>query len=81
LEGKELRGEHASQWKVIVSVAAKIGCLAGTVNAWLRRSQVDSGERPGISTDLMTEYKQLERENRAFKQANEILRKASAYFA
>jgi transposase len=78
---KEHRGEHASQWNAIVSIAAKIGCSAGTLNEWLRRSQIDSGERPGASTDLLERLKAQDREIRELRQANEILRKASAYFA
>jgi transposase len=78
---REHRGEHASQWNAIVSIAAKIGCSAGTLNEWLRRSQVDSGERSGVSTDIAAKMKELEREVRELRQANEILRKASAYFA
>jgi transposase len=78
---REHRGEHASQWNAIVSIAAKIGCWAGTLHEWVRRSQVDSGERPGVSTDIAAKLKELEREVRELRQANEILRKASAYFA
>jgi transposase len=78
---REHRGEHASQWNAIVSIAAKIGCSAGTLHEWVRRSQVDSGERPGVSTDIAAKLKELEREVRELRQANEILRKASAYFA
>jgi transposase len=78
---REHRGEHASQWNAIVSIAAKIGCSAGTLNEWLRRSQVDSGERPGVGTDLLEKLKAQDREIRELRQANEILRKASAYFA
>jgi transposase len=78
---REHRGEHASQWNAIVSIAAKIGCSAGTLHEWVRRSQVDSGERPGVSTDIAAKMKELEREVRELRQANEILRKASAYFA
>jgi len=65
----------------IVSIAAKIGCSAQTLNEWVKRSQVDSGERPGVSTDLLAKLKAQDREIRELKQANEILRKASAYFA
>jgi transposase len=78
---REHRGEHASQWNAIVSIAAKIGCSAGTLHEWVRRSQVDSGERPSVSTDIAAKMKELEREVRELRQANEILRKASAYFA
>ena len=78
---REHRGEHGSQWNTIVSIAAKIGCSAQTLNEWVKRSQVDSGERPGVSTDLLAKLKAQDREIRELKQANEILRKASAYFA
>jgi transposase len=78
---REHRGEHASQWNAIVSIAAKIGCSAGTLHEWVRRSQVDSAELPGVSTDIAAKMKELEREVRELRQANEILRKASAYFA
>ena len=78
---REHRGEHGSQWNTIVSIAAKIGCSAQTLNGWVKRSQVDSGERPGISSDLLERLKAQDREIRELRQANEILRKASAYFA
>ncbi|GIU67557.1 hypothetical protein [Candidatus Phycosocius spiralis] len=77
----EHRGEYGAQWNTIVSIAAKIGCLAQTLNEWVKRSQVDSGERPGVSTDLLERLKAQDRGIRELKQANEILRKASAYFA
>ena len=64
-----------------MSIAAKIGCSAQTLNEWVKRSQVDSGERSGVSTDLLERLKAQDREIRELKQANEILRKASAYFA
>jgi transposase len=78
---REHRGKHGSQWNTIVSIAAKIGCSAPTLNEWVKRSQVDSGERPGVSTDLLEKLKAQDREIRELRQANEILRKASAYFA
>jgi transposase-like protein len=78
---REHRGEHGSQWNTIVSIAAKIGCSAQTLNEWVKRSQVDSGERPGVSTALLAKLKAQDPEIRELKQANEILRKASAYFA
>jgi transposase len=78
---REHYGEHGSQWNTIVSIAAKIGCSAGTLNEWIRRSEVDSGERPGVSTNLLERLKAQDREIRELRQANEILRKASAYFA
>ena len=77
----EHRGEHASQWAAIVSIAAKIGCTAQTLNEWVKKAEVDSGHRPGVATDERERLKVLEREVRELRQANEILRKASAYFA
>ena len=78
---KEHRSEHSSHWNAIVSIAAKIGCAAQTLNEWVKRAEVDSGERPGVSTDLLERLKAQDREIRELRQANEILRKASAYFA
>ena len=77
----EHRGEHASQWAAIVSIAAKIGCTAQTLNEWIKKADVDSGRKPGVTSDEGERLKALERENRELRQANEILRKASAYFA
>jgi transposase len=77
----EHRGEHASQWAAIVSIAAKIGCTAQTLHNWVAQSERDRGARAGLSTDERERMKALERENRELRQANEILRKASAYFA
>ena len=77
----EHRAEHASQWAAIASIAAKIGCTAQTLSNWVRRAERDQGQRPGASTDERERLKALERENRELRQANEILRKASAYFA
>jgi transposase-like protein len=73
--------EHPSRWAAITSVAAKIGCTAQTLNEWTKNVEVDVGKRSGVSTDLAARMKSLERENRELRQANEILRKASAYFA
>ena len=73
--------EHASRWAAIVSIAGKIGCTAQTLNEWLKKAEVDSGVRAGTPTDVAERMKALERENRELRQANEILRKASAYFA
>ena len=73
--------EHPSRWAAITSVAAKIGCTAQTLNEWTKKVEVDVGGRNGASTDLAARMKALERENRELRQANEILRKASAYFA
>ena len=73
--------EHASQWAAIVSIAAKIGCSAQTLHNWVVQDERDRGARAGLSTEERERMKALERENRELRQANEILRKASAYFA
>jgi len=77
----EHRSEHESQWAAIGSVAAKIGCTAETLRGWVRQHERDSGLRDGPTTADKERVKALERENRELRQANEILRKASAYFA
>jgi transposase len=77
----EHEGEHASQWAAISSIAAKIGCTAETLRGWIRQAERDQGKRPGPTTDEQERIKALEREVRELRQANEILRKASAYFA
>ena len=74
-------GEHSSRWATIVSIAGKIGCTAQTLNEWVKKVEVDSGRRAGVPTDMAEKMKALERENRELRQANEILHKASAYFA
>ena len=74
-------GEHPSRWAALVSVSEKIGCSAHTLNEWVKRAEVNSGSRGGVPTELSDRLKALERENRELRQANEILRKASAYFA
>ena len=73
--------EHPSRWTAIMSIAAKIGCTAQTLLDWVKKAEVDSGKRAGVPTDMAEKLKALERENRELRQANEILRKASAYFA
>jgi len=77
----EAQGQHESEWAAIVSVAGKIGCTPESLRKWLRRTQVDSGKRAGATSAERERVKELERENRELKRANEILRKASAYFA
>lgn len=72
-------GPHGSRWQAIVSIAAKIGCSVNTLNDWVKKVEVDSGRRAGVSTDMAAKLKALERDNRELRQANEILRKASAY--
>jgi len=78
---QEHGGEYASQWAAISSIAAKIGCNAETLRLWVRQSERDKGKRAGLTSDERERLKALERENRELRQANEILRKASAYFA
>jgi transposase len=73
--------EHPSRWAAISSIAAKIGCSAHTLHEWVKKAEVDTGKRAGLSSDMAEKMKALERENRELRQANEILRKASAYFA
>jgi transposase len=74
-------GDHASQWAAIASIAAKIGCTTETLRSWVRQAERDQGHRPGPTTEERERIKALEREVRELRQANEILRKASAYFA
>lgn len=73
--------EHKSRWAAITSVAAKIGCTPETLRSWVNKMEVDSGAKPGVTTDQAARLKQLERENRELTRANEILRKAAAFFA
>ena len=78
---REHQGEHESQWAAIGSIAAKIGCTAETLRRWVRQAEQDRGERAGATSAERERIKELEREVRELRQANEILRKASAYFA
>ncbi len=73
--------EHSSQWAAMQSITSKIGCTHETLRRWVRQAEQDQGHHPGMTTDEKTRLKQLERENRELKRANEILRKASAFFA
>ena len=75
------QGEHASQWEAISSIAGKIGCTAETLRRWVRQAERDNGIRAGSTTEERERIRALEREVRELRQANEILRKASAYFA
>jgi len=68
-------------WEAILSISSQIGCTQQTLNDWVKKVEVDIGQRGGITTEVAEKMKALERENRELKQANEILRKASAYFA
>ena len=77
----EHQDEHESQWAAICSIASKMGCTAETLRKWVRQAERDSGKRAGLTTGERERLKELERENRELKRANEILRKASAFFA
>jgi len=77
----EHQGEHGSQWAAIQSIAAKIGCSGETLRSWVRQGERDEGPRAGPTSEERERIKSLEREVRELRQANEILRKASAYFA
>jgi transposase len=77
----EHQGEYPSQWAALVSMAAKIGCTPETLRSWVRQAERDQGMRDGVTTAERDRIKALEREVRELRRANEILRKASAYFA
>lgn len=78
---QELQDQHASQWAALNSIAGKVGCTAETLLKWVKQADIDQGMRAGLSSSDRQRLKELERENRELKQANEILRKASAFFA
>ena len=78
---KDHERDHASRWAAVVSIAEKIGCVPQTLHEWVKKAEVDAGKRAGVPSDVAERVKALERENRELRQANEILRKASAYFA
>lgn len=77
----ERQAEHESQWAAIVSIAGKIGCTAETLRKWVRQAERDQGKRAGLTSSERERLKQLERENFELKRANEIWRKAAAFFA
>jgi transposase-like protein len=77
---REQAREHASEWSAMRSVAGKVGCTAETLRQWVRQAERDRGERAGLTSEERARLKALERENRELRQANEIPRKASAYF-
>jgi transposase-like protein len=77
----EHRGEHESQWPAVVSIAGKIGCTAQTLHSWVRRHERDSGQREGPTTADLKRVKDLEREVKELRRANDILKLASAFFA
>ena len=78
---REHRREYPSEWAAISSIAGKLGATAETVRHWVRRAEVDDGRRPGVTTEERERIRQLERENRELRRANEILKAASAFFA
>ncbi len=78
---QEHRGEYPSLWAAVESIAPKIGCVPQTLLEWVKRAEVDAGERPGTTTAEAQRVKELERENKELRRANDILRTASAFFA
>jgi transposase-like protein len=78
---QEHRGEYPSLWAAIESIAPKIGCVPQTLNEWVKRDQIDTGARAGVTTADLQRLKELERENKELRRANEILKTASAFFA
>ena len=77
----EQESAHSSRWATIVSIAEKIGCSPETLRKWVQRTEIDSGQRAGMTTSERDELKALKRENRELRRANEILKTASAFFA
>lgn len=77
---REHEAEYPSQWKAIESISAKLGINHETLRVWVRRAETDAGERPGLTTDERARMRQLEKENKELKRANEILKAASAFF-
>ena len=73
--------DYESEWSAMESIASKIGCTAETLRKWVRRAEVNAGQRAGLTTDERERLKALEKENRELKRANEILKTASAFFA
>ena len=78
---QEQAAEHPSQWAAMEAIAPKLGCSSETLRKWVRQTERDAGQRPGLTTEERERLKALERENRELKRANEILRKAAAFFA
>lgn len=77
----EHRDDYETEWQAITSIAHKIGCSTETLRNWVRQAERDGGQRPGLTSDQVTELRELRREVAELRRANEILRKASAYFA
>lgn len=78
---QEHRGDYPSLWAAVESIAPKIGCVPQTLLDWVKRDEVDAGQREGLTTSERDRLKQLERENKELRRANEILKTASAFFA
>jgi transposase len=78
---QEHRGEYPSLWAAVESIAPKIGCVPQTLLEWVKRAEIDTGARPGMTTAELQRIKELERENKELRRANEILKTASAFFA
>lgn len=78
---QEARKDYPSQWAAVESIAPKIGCAAVTLHEWVKRHEIDSGQRDGVTTAERERIKALEQENKELRKANEILRLASAFFA
>jgi transposase len=76
----EHQDEYPSQWKAIVSIAGKVNVHRETLRNWVRRAEVDGGQRPGVTTEERARIRELERENKELRRANEILKAASAFF-
>lgn len=76
---QEHRSEHPSQWAAIESIASKVGCVPQTLHTWVKQHEIDAGQRDGVSTAKTQRIKELERENRELRKANEILKLASAF--
>jgi transposase len=75
-------GEHfSSDWSAMTSIASKLGLTTETLRKWVRRAEIDDGQRPGLTTDERARLKELEKENRELRRANEILKDASIFFA
>ena len=78
---QEHRAEYASLWAAVESIAPKIGCVPQTLLEWVKRTEIDTGARPGTTTAEAQRIKELEREVKELRRANDILRTASAFFA
>lgn len=78
---QEHRGEYPSLWAAIESIAPKIGCVPQTLHEWVKREEIDAGQRDGLTSSERERLKQLERENKELRRANDILKAASAFFA